>query len=52
MVLGRRLPEGSGNILHEQLTYIFAGRNLTPTAGNLVPSSYREKLGPMTFLLL
>lgn len=52
MVLGRRLPEGSGNILHEQLTYIFAGRNFTPTAGNLVPSSYREKLGPMTFLLL
>lgn len=52
MVLERRLPERSVNILHEQLTYIFAGRNLTPAVGNLAPSSYREKMGPMTFLLL
>lgn len=51
MVLGRRLPKGSVNILHEQLTYIFAGRNLSPAVGNLAPSTYREKLGPTTFLL-
>lgn len=51
VVLGRRLPEGSVNSLHEQLIYTFAGRNLTPAVGNSVPSN-REKTGPMTFLLL